>query len=247
MRHTAPRAHARTRALAAAIAATLLTPAIAGAQGIVSLESDIQYRHYTEDDLDVVSGRSSGELSFGNGFGAQADILLGRLQDGDRSTDGQFAGLTLHGIYELGGGAAAGAFVGRDYSLGPDATVLGIEGRFELQGSRIEPWVSRAFVEGGDMTTLGLSAFSQMASGLGLHAHVIHNMGEDEYSLTDLEFTTSYQFVSGAEVYGSAGYIIADDGSESEGEASLGLGVRVDLGPEGGTRFGSRSLFESIR
>ena len=242
MASTAPNGAGR-----AILAALALSPSCALAQGIVSLESDVQYRHFTESDISVVSARNSGELSFGNGFGVQGDVLVGRINDDDPSIDGQFQGLTLHGIYDLGGGTAAGAFLGRDFARGPDSTVVGIEGRFDLQGSRIEPWVSYAFMDGQNTATFGLSAFSQMASGIGLEGQLTHARVENDESLTDIEFTTSYQFMNGAEVFGTAGYFILDDGTDSAGEATLGLGVRVDLGPEGGTRFGSRSFFDAIR
>ena len=234
--------------------------------GFVAAETGIQYRRLFETGANVYSGRSSIEFAITPEFAIQGDIMKGRVNDGvfpdqrglvdGRLNDGvpglfgDFQGLMLHGVYDHSDAAAFGLYLGRDYALGDDATTFGIETALEFQGSEIQGWVGRSVIDGdrNDVTTFGISARSDMQFGIGLDAAVIHDsVSERDASFTNVEFGVSYDVLNFSEVYATAGYSIKDGPLGSDGEATLGLGIRVGLGQDGRTTFGGRSYFESLR
>lgn len=235
--------------------------------GFKAAETDLQYRRLFETGADVWSGRSSIEFALAPQFAVQGDFLKGRvnddvrpdqrglvdgrLNDGVPGRFGDFQSLMLHGVYDHSAATTFGAYLGRDYALGDDATTFGIETALEFQGSEIQGWLGRSIIDGdeNDVTTIGLSARSEMQLGIGLDASVIHDeVGGRDASFTNVEFGVSYDVLNYSEIYATAGYAMTDGPLGSDGEATLGVGIRIGIGGEdGGTTFGGRSYFESLR
>ena len=246
-----PRARAPiARALCAALA---LAPAAASAQSFVASEHDLQYRRFIESDVGVISGRGAVQIDVAPTVDLQFDGLIGSIYRNAES-ENHIGALMVHGVYDTGMGADAGAFLGREFTEGEDRTTLGVEGRFDMHGSEIQPWISYSTGERG-IRTLGLAASSDMAAGLGLDGSIVYNdFEEGGPNVTSVRFTASYELPIGAETFASAGYTHVSAGEDRRvpglgdgGEASLALGMRFELGRARGTTFGSRSLFEFLR
>ena len=236
---------------AALLCAALALPLEAGAQGFTGYEGDLRYRHFGESGDDVFSGRSAVEFGIAPGLSVQGDVIFGYLNAEVDRLDTSFQSFVLHGIVDSPQGAAFGAFAGREYALGDDRSTLGLEAAFDVGGSEMQPWVSRTFGGGRKATTFGLTAESQMAAGFGLQGSIITTDVESRGRSSDFRFGVTYNPRPDfpAELFATAGYSYASatPTRAGNGEASIGIGARIGIGSEGGTTFGSRSIFEAIR
>ncbi|EYD72220.1 hypothetical protein [Limimaricola hongkongensis] len=235
-----------TRAIMAAafglVAAGAQAQGFAG--GVLSVETSA---FFEEGDIGYTTYAGGLQFDIGAGFGVEADLasygFSGFGSDGSNAT--------LHAIFDIGplmvlGDTSVGAFVGRDGYDDGDSTIFGIEGKGELYGLRSEAYLARHDGDLGEITLAGLGARYDIT-------HDIYAMGDlgladggGEGELLRAALGGGYRIDGGPRLWGELGRIEADDDAFTGDETYLAIGAEIGFGPNAGTTFGSRSLFDIV-
>lgn len=193
---------------------------------------------------DFTANNYRGSLEFGvfGPFGVQADLSFYDLEDADtvRNT-------TLHLTYDALALATVGAFYARDSVDGEAATMWGLEA-----GKSAGPFGGEAYLGFGDDEGDGFRAFGfdgavDIGGRFSLTASAAALDG-DGGGLSRLSAGAEWRWGdNGPAVYAEVGRLsVGADGFDSESTRFIGLGGRIAIGPNRGTTFESRGLFEVL-
>jgi len=190
------------------------------------------------DDSDFGQTTYNGSLEFSvfGGFSVAGDLNY----YGFRGFGGNSTGATLHGLYSLGPDTAVGLFYGQDWTDTDTLDHYGVEGSTRFGGIGVEGFVG--MVNGSvDATMLGVSGNYDIGNVFTATAD-FGLVDADSGSTTRASIGGEMTLFNGPQVYAELGQISTDINDE----AFISLGARIALGPQGGTTFDSRGLFEIL-
>lgn len=221
----------KTRLTLSAIAALL--PAVATAQGFDGAYISAETLGYSSDsDLGQITYSGGAQISFGPGIAVSGDFT----SYGFRALGGDATSGTLHGSYLLNPITAVGAFYGFDSYDGSDGSFYGAEGQTSFAGATVEAFLGRAEGDIAEGAFYGLSG--QLVFGMfGVSADYARL--DDTVATDRLSLAGEWHMGLGPTIYAEWGTV-----SGATDEDYLALGVRIGIGPNGGTTFGPRSTFE---
>lgn len=209
----------------------------AAAQGFEGAEISAETLAYS-DENDFGSTTYSGGLEFGVGGGIGIGADLSYYGFDALGLDARNA--TLHGIYAINPITDIGLFVSQDSFDGRDTESYGIEGLASFGGTTVEGYLGQLDGDLADGTMIGVTGSISLFGGFSA------NVGFDQANLDDkvnrLSIGGEYQFGLGPVLYAEYGKV--DDGSLDE--TYLSIGARLSIGPNQGTTFSSRSIFEIV-
>lgn len=221
-----------------AAAALLLSfsATLASAQAFSGAEISAEVLTFT-DDVDLGEKEYRGAVQFGlpAGFGAAADLSY-------HNSDGLGLGgrnLTFHGFYEGLDLATVGLFYGRDSIDDGDAELVGLEAATTLMGGDIQGALGSYDGDVGSGSLLSVDA--RYAFG-GFAATGFAGAMSGDVDGSRIGLGAEYQLGAGPTLYGEVGRRSVDD----DGQTYLSLGARLAVGPNAGTTFESRSIFEIL-
>jgi len=235
------KAFAWTAILAASVAAGAAT-----AQEFKGAEVSAEILGYT-DDSDVGETTYRGSLEFGvfDGFGIQADLAFhdSRTIDlGSRTT-------TIHAVYDALDLATVGLFYSHDEvdadSMDGSASLWGLEAGRSFGGMGGEAYFGFLDGEGDDGQVAGLEGTYDITTNISV-------TGSADFLFADTDATRlavggAYRFGDGApSVFGQIGRLNIDDSTGNDAGTFVTLGAKLAIGPNQGTTFGSRGLFEIL-
>ena len=207
------------------------------AQGFEGAQISAETLAFAEDS-DFGSTTYSGGLQFGiaGGIGVGADLSY----YGFRTLGLDARNATVHGIYTLNPATTAGLFIGQDSQNGVTADIYGIEGQGSFGGTTIEGYLAQIDGDGGSGTLVGVSGSLTLGQALALSGSF--GQADLDGQINRLALGAEYQLGLGPTLYAELGRISADDDSENY----VSIGARLAIGPNNGTTFGSRSLFDIV-
>lgn len=225
--------------LAGAAGALFLAQA-AVAQELRGAEIDLGYSAFLDEtDVSKWSLKGSGEFMVGSAFSVQGDLIFSQFNE----TDTDLTNLVVHGIYNFPTPNALGFYVGRDDFEGEDATIYGIEGNHGTRAFQFQWYVGQVDGDGEDALNFGFDSWAEAGPNwlLGFHFDRLSPDNAD-VDLTTYSISARYDLTESASLYAQLGSADVDVGFASEDETFIGLGVRFNFGPRGGTTMGYRSL-----
>lgn len=215
------------------------------AQEFKGAEVSAEILGYTDDlDFGESNYRGSVEVGLLGAFGIQGDLAFNE----SRNIDLGSRTLTVHAIYDAFAFGTVGAFWSQDNldsgGVDEDVTVYGLEGGRSWGGFGAEAYAAHvddgegAYLLGAQTRYDLAAAFSLTADGATLRA--------DGDNFGRLAVGGEYRLGAGPALYAEVGRLGFDLAGEQEGATFVTLGARIGLGPQGGTTFGSRGLFDVV-
>ncbi|MBE0413847.1 hypothetical protein [Yoonia sp.] len=228
--------------------ALLLAATGAMAQGFSGATVGIDYHEFSNfSDTNTTKFFGSAEFEIGNGFSVAADVST-------RSFEGVSDDLTnivVHGIYALSPETKLGVYVGRESDGAEDIDNYGIEIAYAAGLFNGEAYLGASDApDGTDLRYFGLSGGARISGGFSVNAgydSVTFDETLADITFSTLEFGGEFALSNGAALYAKAGNLKVETGGLSDDEDYFSLGATVSFGPQGGTTFGPRGLFEIIK
>ncbi len=225
----------RTATLAASL--TLICGG-AVAQGFTGAELSAQALAFSDsNDLGQTAYRAAAEFGITGSIGVAADLgYHGFPVLGTNETS-----LGLHGVYGLGGDLALGLFYTRD-SLG-NGTVesYGLEGATSLGGAQVEGYLAMVDGLAGGNAMLGVTGSYDLSQAFAATAGFATISGDTNRNRASIG--AEYRLANGPAVFAELGRIT----DEGDSASYLSLGASIAIGAQGGTTFGSRSIYGILR
>ena len=147
--------------------------------------------------------------------------------------------IAFHGFYEGLDLATVGLFYGRDSIDDGDAELVGLEAATTLMGGDIQGALGSYDGDVGSGSLLSVDA--RYAFG-GFAATGFAGAMSGDVDGSRIALGAEYQLGAGPTLYGEVGRRSVDD----DGQTYLSLGARLAIGPNAGTTFESRSIFEIL-
>lgn len=227
----------------AALLAAVAAAGAASAQEFKGAELSAEILMFDEGD-DLTSMNYRGSLEFGvfGPFGGAADLSFYDFEDDDSARS-----VTLHAIYDAFSMATVGAFYARDSADGQDADLYGIEASSSFGSFGGEVYLGMGSDEVDDIVTFGFdgaydvtSSISVLASGAAVDL--------ESGGFSRLSVGGEYRFgETGPALYAEIGRLgVGIDDGDSASNTFIGLGGRIAIGPNRGTTFESRGIFELL-
>ncbi|EYD73502.1 hypothetical protein Rumeso_04623 [Rubellimicrobium mesophilum DSM 19309] len=229
-----------------AVLAASVTAGAAAAQEFKGAEVSAEILGYTDDsDLGETTYRGSLEFGVFDAFGIQADLAF----HDSRTIDLGARTATIHVVYDALEFATVGLFYSHDEvddeGIDGSANLYGIEaGRsFGMAGG--EAYFGFLDGEGEDGQVAGIEGTYDVTRNISI-------IGSADLLFADtdaarLSIGGSYRFGDGGpSLFGQVGRLGLDDGVDDSAETFVTLGAKLAIGPDQGTTFGSRGLFEIL-
>lgn len=215
------------------LALITLMPAMAAAQGFDGAYISAETLGYSSDSNFGQTTYSGGaQVSFGPGIAISGDFTT----YGFKATGGDATSFTAHGSYAINPITAVGLFYGGDSFDGDGTTFYGAEGQTSFAGATIEAFLGQAEGDVAEGAMYGLSG--QFVFGaIGISADLARL--DDAIATERLSLAGEWHMGLGPMLYAEWGTV-----SGATNEDYIALGVRIGIGPNGGTTFGPRSVFE---
>jgi hypothetical protein len=218
-----------------AVAGTMAGQAMAfGFEGAQISAETLAY----SDESDFGSTTYSGGMEFAvfSGLGVGADLSY----YGFDALGLDARNLTLHGIYGINPITDVGLFVSQDSYDGLDSQSYGIEGLASFGGTVVEGYLGKLDGDLAEGNMIGINGSISLFGGFSA------NIGFDQASL---ESTVNRISIGGEYQLGLGPVLYAEYGKVDDGELDetyLSFGARLSIGPNQGTTFSSRSVFEIV-
>lgn len=205
----------------------------------------LAYSAFT-DDSDYAKTGIEGALQFGVSpvISVQTDLGINRLHEaGETALTG-----TLHGIADLDGASAAGAFLGVDSFAGSSVRHIGLEYGREVGLGSMEGYLQYAERADSDGVVLGLSGeMPVMDDTIWVGGRLDHADLDSDLSLTRYGINGSYRFGTGSSASVELGALSGDaDLLGDDAEVYVRLGLDFRFGAKTGTDFGPRGLTQLL-
>ncbi len=221
-----------TSALLAGLAAS------AQAQGFEGAQITLETLGYSNDG-DFGATSYEGGLQFGiyGNFGVEGDLAY--YGNSVFGVDGRNA--TGHLIYGINPISNAGLFFAQDSSDGTQVALYGIEGMAAFGGTQIEGYLGAVQGDLSDGSIFGADGYVTLGRAISLTA---------SYDLVDLDGSYN-RFGLGAQYQMGLGPLLYVEAGNISGNATddnfLALGVTLAIGPNQGTTFQPRSVFNVLQ
>ena len=191
------------------------------------------------DDSDFGQTTYNGSLEFNvfGGFSVAGDLNY----YGFRGFGGNSTGAALHGFYSLGPDTAVGLFYGQDWTDTDTLDHYGLEGSTRFGAAGVEGFLGMVNGPVDDATMLGISGTYDLGNVFTATAD-FGVVDADSGSITRASIGGEMTLFDGPQVFAELGQISSD----TSDEAFISLGARIAIGPQGGTTFDSRGLFEIL-
>ena len=213
-----------------------LLPTVATAQGFDGAYISIETLQYpSEGDAGQMSYSGGAQFTFGPGFGVSADLT----SYGFELLSGNATSGTLHAFYNTSPVSAVGAFYGFDSYEDTDRTFYGAEGQIGIAGTTVEGFLGKSegdFAEGTMYGVAGEYGFGSFGVTADYAAFEGSGQTFDRYA-----FGGVWRLSAGPTLYAEYGQRRGDIDEEL-----VSVGVRIGIGPNAGTTFGSRSAVEIV-
>lgn len=225
-------------------AAALLGVALAGpatAQEFMGAELSAELLTFSEgDDTTSTNYRGSVEVGAFGGFGVQADLSFYDFEDVDTVRSA-----TVHALYDAFEFATLGAFYSRDSVDDSSTDLFGVEAGRSFGPAGVEGYVGFGDTDGEGFTLFGFDGAVDVTPSISVTASGA-TLDLEGGGITRLSIGGEYRFgATGPAVYAELGRLGAGD-DEGDSTGFVGLGARLALGPNQGTTFESRGLFEVL-
>ena len=181
------------------------------------------------------------EWTFGSRFLIQTDLGYSGLH----ALDENALNMTNHLGMSFGDGSAVGLFYGWDKIEGSE-DFWGAEYARTLGAAQVEAYLGAVDEPGSNGTIAGIAARIPVADAFGMGVSVDHISSHGVADATRFGIGADYMLGSATMLKGEIGRMSADDSAASIDETYLKLGVDFKFGPNGGTTFGTRSLFNAL-
>lgn len=226
----------KTRAVTAALAmATVLVATAAKAEFLGGVAGVSHSLFVSETDM----AKSSAGVRLEWGFGQRLSTQLDASYTGLHALDDNALNLTGHIGWDMGIGTA-GLFYGWD-KMASTRDFYGAEYAGRVAAADLEGYLARVDGEG---TMFGLSARVPVNARLGLGGSLDYMNADGMADGTRIGVAGDYALGLATRLSGEIGHFSGDDNDgNSMNEAYVRLGVDFLFGAQGGTTFGSRSLF----
>ena len=229
-----------------AILAATVTAGAATAQEFKGAEVSAEILSYTDDsDLGETTYRGSLEFGAFGAFGIQADLAF----HDSRTVDLGARTTTIHALYDALDLATVGLFYSHDEvdagGMDGSASLYGLEGGRSFGTARVEGYLGFVDGEGDDGQVAGVEGSYEVTSNISVTGSADFLFADTD--ATRLSIGGAYRFGDGApSLFGQIGRLNVDNGVEDSAETFVTLGARLAIGPNRGTTFGSRGLFEIL-
>jgi hypothetical protein len=236
-----------TKALAwTAILAATVAAGTATAQEFKGAEVSAEILGYTEDsDLGETTYRGSLEFGVFDAFGIQADLAF----HDSRTVDLGARTATIHAVYDALAFATVGLFYSNDEvdagGIDGSASLYGFEAGRSFGTAGGEAYFGFLDSEGDDGQVVGVEGTYDVTRNISV-------TGSADFLFADTDATRlavggAYRFGDGGpSVFGNIGRLSVDDGAGDDSQTFVTLGAKLAIGPNQGTTFGSRGLFEIL-
>lgn len=227
-----------------ATTAIALCATSAVAQGFTGGSAGLSYSNFTdEDDGDAGTTKFNAAAQFGitNEISVAADLTVRNIETVDESLTGFF----VHGIYGINPDVSVGLFAGRETIENLDIDTYGGEiaysaGQIETQG-----FIGASDFEGSDVTLFGVAGSYGLGNGFAVTGSFERLSANDEdLAFSTFEIGAEYALGNGAELFANVGNVQFDFMGFDEDANFFRLGASFNFGPDGGTTFDRRSLFD---
>lgn len=235
------KALAWTAVLAASVAAGAAT-----AQEFKGAEVSAEILGYTGDsDLGETTYRGSLEFGVFDAFGIQADLAF----HDSRTVDLGARTATIHALYDAFDFATVGLFYSQDEvdagSIDGSVSLYGLEAGRSFGVAGVEGYLGFVDADGDDGQVAGVEGAYDVTQNISVIGSADILTGDSKAAR--LAVGGAYQFGDGGpSVYGQIGRLSVDADGEDSSETFVTLGARLAIGPNQGTTFGSRGLFEIL-
>ena len=213
------------------------------AQEFKGAELSAELLTFNEGD-DVTSNNYRGSVEFGvfEAFGLAADLSFYDFEDGEGVRN-----ITVHAIYDAFSMATVGAFYARDSSEDERLDVMGVEAGRSFGSVGVEGYVGFGEEEDEGFTTFGFDGAFDVTPSVSLTASGAA-VDLEGGGVSRLSIGGEYRFgEAGPAVYADVGRLsVGDDAGLGDSTSFIGVGGRVAIGPNRGTTFESRGLYEVL-
>ncbi|NCQ36414.1 hypothetical protein GW813_15360, partial [bacterium] len=208
------------------------------AQGFTGAELSGQALAFSEtNDIGQTAYRAAAEFGITRGIGVAADLgYYGFPVLGSNETS-----LGLHGVYGLNNDLALGMFYTRDSLDGGSVDSYGIEGATSVVGAQVEGYFGMIDGLTGGNAMFGVSGSYDITPAISATAGFGAISGDNSRNRASIG--GQYQISGGPAVFAELGRLT--EAGDSSG--FLSLGASIAIGPQGGTTFGSRSIYDILR
>lgn len=211
------------------------------AQGFSGAELGLEYTVAPDDD-DLGGVRYYGSAEFDVAYGVSLafdasayDFTVG-LSD--------VSNITAHVIYNIDNATAAGLFFGRDSANDQDGNTFGVEVAYDFGLGTVDGYLGRYNDDDlDDVSIYGAAATYDLQNGFAIAAN-FDGLSVDDRSRSQFEVGGFYQLVQGPRFGATIGRANLDDGFADVSEMFFGVQASIAIGPNGGTTFGRRGIFE---
>lgn len=221
--------------------ALVATSGTAGlAQGFTGAELGIEFSNALDgEDLGGVSYYASGEYALAYGVSIALD---GSVFDYDIGVS-DLSNLTAHLIYGVNAATSVGLFYGQDNVGDEEITLLGAEVAYDFGIADVEAYLGSGDDSVDDVTIYGVSANYGLTPDIALVANLDGFSGND-FGSSAIEFGGIYTLPQGPQLGATVGRLSIDSGAAEESATFFGIQARIAIGPNVGTTFGRRGIFE---
>lgn len=212
------------------------------AQGFTGAELGIEYTDFPDvDDLSSVTYFGSAEFEVVPNVAVAADISFYDFEVGDADV----SNFTVHGIYALNDATKIGAFFGRDDVEDLTIDNYGIEGVYDFGFGAVEGYLGFGDDGADDITYFGVAGNYGLGGGFGV-VGALDVVSIDEIDVSTIEVGGEYALAAGPKFSATFGSLTIDDDFGEESENYFKIAASIGLGPQGGTTFSRKGLFEVL-
>lgn len=215
----------------------------AAAQEFKGAELSAELLAFSEGE-DATSTNYRGSVEFGvlDAFGLAADLSFYDFGDGDGARN-----VTLHALYDAFSFATVGAFYARDSSDEASVDLFGIEAGRSFGAAGVEGYVGVGEEGDESFTTFGFDGAYDVTRDISITASGAA-VDLEGGGISRLSVGGEYRFgATGPALYADVGRLgVDDDAGLGESTGFIGVGGRIAIGPNQGTTFESRGLFEVL-
>ncbi|MCX7300085.1 MAG: hypothetical protein NTX73_06845 [Rhodobacterales bacterium] len=208
------------------------------AQGFEGAQITLETLGYSNDgDFGATSYEGGIQFGLWRNFGVEGDLAY--YGNSVFGVDGRNA--TGHLIYGINPISNAGLFFAQDSSDGTQAGLYGIEGMAAFGGTQIEGYLGAVQGDLSDGSVFGAEGTITVGRAISLSAS--YDQVELEGSYNRFGIGAQYQMAVGPLLYAEAGTITGNATDDN----FVALGVTLAIGPNQGTTFQPRSLFNVLQ
>ncbi len=214
------------------------------AQGFSGAELGVEYTDVPDvEDLGGVSYYGSAEFDVAYGVAVALDLSAFDFDIGPSDV----SNVTGHLIYKVDASTAVGLFFGQDSFGDQDADIFGGEVAYDFGLGDVQGYLGSASdAVDDDVTLYGAAGTYDLGNSFSFSAN-LNGFSGDGFSASEFEIGGFYQLAQGPRFGATIGQLNLDSGLIDDSETFFGIQASIGIGPNGGTTFGRRGIFEVIQ